>query len=167
MENWAEIPEFPGYSVSDYGWVRNDDTGLTLVHSRNQHNVLHVGLYKGGTQYRRSVTVLVANAFLEPHREERFDTPIQLDGDIYNTAASNLDWRPRWFARQYKQQYTQAWQSQDPYVYYDPIIEVNKGEIFEDYWKAARKYGLLVKDIRVAIINRTYVFPTFQMFELL
>jgi hypothetical protein len=158
METWAIIPEFPDYAVSDYGWVRNNETEQTLALSKNQHGVLHVGLYKDRQQYRRSVTVLVANAFLEPPDRETFDTPIQLDGDVYNTAAQNLAWRPRWFARKYKQQFRFEIQHDHP------LVEINTGEEFDSYWAAAIKYGLLVRDIRVAMLNHTYVFPTFQVF---
>lgn len=158
MEIWLDIPEFPGYSVSNYGWVRNNETGQTLVCSKNQHDILHVGLYKEKQQHRRSVIVLVANAFLEPPVREAFDTPIQLDGDVYNTSAANLVWRPRWFARQYKRQF------RDGVFYDDPLVEVNTGETFDNYHEAVVKYGLLARDLRISILNRTYVFPTYQVF---
>jgi len=158
METWLEIDEFPDYSVSDYGWVRNNETGKTLAMAKNQHNVLHVGLYRERVQYRRSVTLLVANAFLGVPDRETFDTPIQLDGDVYNTAARNLAWRPRWFARKYKQQF--RYNKKHEHV----LVDVNTGEIFEDCWAAATKYGLLVRDMHIAMMNHTYVFPTFQVF---
>lgn len=161
MMEWARIDEFPGYSVSDIGEVRNDRTGRYLSLTTNQAGIVQVGLVKGGSQYKRSVAVLVAKAFLDPPMHPRFNTPINLDGDRSNNRADNLMWRPRWFAVKYHKQFDKPRQGLR-----QPIREKRTGEIFPTSWEAAIKYGLLDRDILIATLNRTYVIPTYQEFEL-
>jgi hypothetical protein len=106
MEVWRTIYEFPRYSISNEGRVRNDDTGRLMRLSHNQYNILYVGLVSGRRQYKRSVAVLVAEAFLPDYeRTEPFDTPIHLNGDKADCRAHNLMWRPFWFAVKYHRQF--------------------------------------------------------------
>lgn len=160
MDRWEMIPEFPGYSVSDQGQVRNDRTGRVMVLSRNHQGIVKVGLIRGYTQYSRSVTVLVARAFL-PDPIENFDTPINLDGDRSNNTVENLMWRPRWFAVMFHKQFKYP----GP-CFLVPIRDKKTGEVFEGSRDAAVKYGLLEKEIVIATYNRTYVFPTYQEFAI-
>ena len=162
MEEWLEIELFPGYSVSNMGRVRNEYSGRILTLLINQHGTAHVGLCRGGMQYKRSVTLLVAKAFLVPHPREAFDTPVNLDGDRTNNAVGNLIWRPRWFAVKYLQQFMLP-----PAGFRVPIEEVKTKEWFNTSWDAAIKFGLLDKEIMVATINRTYVWPTYQRFRVI
>lgn len=166
MEAWREIPEFPGYSVSDEGRVRNDQTGRILVLQINQTGVPNVGLVKrtDGIQSKRSVALLVASAFLEPHPHAQFDTPINLDGNRTNNHVSNLQWRPRWFAARYFDQFRNH---NDRWHWPTPIEDEKTGERFEDSWAIVIKYGLLEQDIYLAMLNRTYVWPTYQTFRAL
>lgn len=159
MENWKEIERFPGYSVSDHGRVRSDKTGRILSLSENQYGLVHVGLMDGRTQYHRSVPLLVAKAFL-PRDKEPFDTPINLDGDRHNNHVENLMWRPRWFAIRYNQQFR--------YPYENPItaklVDLKTGEVSLNSFECAKRYGLLEQDLVLSIVNRTYVWPTYQEF---
>lgn len=162
--DWAPIPDFPGYSVNYLGEVRNDDTGgrlLVLTMNRSRNGLVQVGLMKDGTQYKRGVALLVANAFLDPPAIPTFDTPINLDGDRTNNHVENLMWRPRWFAIKYHSQFHQERRG-----FADPIVDVDTGEIFHDSFAAAKKYGLLDREILMATLNRTYVWPTYQRFRL-
>ncbi len=158
---WKEIPEFPGYSISDEGHVRNDDTGRILVLTQNQHGVSQVGIMCEGTQYKRGVALLVASAFLHRPRSEAFDTPINLDGDRRNNHLSNLMWRPRWFAIKYHRQF-----HNDKRGFRDPVVDAHTMEWFPSSWEAAIKFGLLDREIMLATLNRTYVWPTYQEFRL-
>jgi len=160
MEMWAPIKEFFGYSVSDVGRVRNDDTDRMLALCVNQTGVVHVGLTRGKKQYKRSVALLVARAFLPFPKESRFDTPIHLDGDQRNNQVENLMWRPRWYAIRYQHQFTMA-----PQGFSVPIVETHTGEEFPTSWDAAIKYGLIDRDILLAIQNKTFVWPTYQFFK--
>jgi hypothetical protein len=157
---WEPLEEFPGYSVSEAGRVRNDDTGHLLALLRNQQGAIHVGIQKDREQYRRSVGLLVAKAFLDPPPFDTFNTPIHLDGDLSNNEASNLLWRPRWFAIKYHAQFHNTQRG-----FPGPIVEIHTQEQFPNSWEAAIQYGLIDRDIYVATINRTYVFPTYQEFR--
>jgi len=50
---WREIEDFPGYSVSNFGRVRNDLNDRILTLQRNQHGV--VNLVSLGTVFSISV----------------------------------------------------------------------------------------------------------------
>ena len=160
MEQWSPIHEFPGYAVSNLGRVCNEEVGRMMTFLKNQHGNIHVGLTKNKRQYKRSVALLVANAFLEPPPSSSFDTPIHLDGNRLNNEAINLMWRPRWFAVKYLQQFENGKRG-----FRVPIQEVKTGEKFANSWEAATKYGLLDREIATATLNRTYVWPTFQEFR--
>jgi hypothetical protein len=162
VETWKEIDRFPGYSVSDNGRIRTDKTGRILALNENQYGVVQVGLMRNGIQFHRSVPLLVAKAFL-PLDAEPFDTPINLDGDRHNNHVANLAWRPRWFAIKYNQQFR--------YPYEAPIesriMDLKTGEISENSFECAQRYGLLEQDLVLSILNRTYVWPTYQEFGIL
>jgi hypothetical protein len=81
MEHWLSIDEFPRYSVSDQGRVRNDDTGRILATTINQAGVVMVGLTRDGRQYKRGVAKLVADRWLPHHgSDDIFTVPMHLDG---------------------------------------------------------------------------------------
>jgi hypothetical protein len=158
---WRPITEFPNYSVSTAGIVRNEDTGYTMAMLRNQNGIVHVGLTKGKKQYKRSVPLLVAEAFLVPPRHSTFDTPINLDGDRMNNSVENLLWRPRWFATRYFRQFNEP---PKPKL---AVVELNTGTEFQDTWDAAILYGLVDDDIRVATQTGLEIWPTYQRFRVL
>ena len=159
MENWMSIENFPGYSVSDRGRIRTDKSGRILVLSENQFGLLQVGMMRDGVQHHRSVPLLVAKAFI-PEPVGPFDTPINLDGDRHNNSIENLVWRPRWFAIKYNQQFRYPYEM--PIL--TPIEDLKTGEISENSTECAKRYGLLEQDLVLSILNRTYVWPTYQEF---
>lgn len=161
METWLEIFEFPGYSVSSWGRVKNDFTGRVLTMLRNQHGVAHVGMNKGGIQYKRGVAKLVAERFLRHTTLDDFDTPIHLDGDRTNNEAANLEWRPKWFA----DTYTRQWNHRGARIA-QPIRDIDSGERYVDSMDAARTNGLLERDIVSSVSTGVKVFPTLQRFEI-
>lgn len=162
MEEWAPIRGFPGYSVSTLGRVRRDSTGHILGVKVTQYGVAYVGLMREWDQHQRGLALLVAKAFLPPPSEV-FDTPINLDGDRFNCAVDNLMWRPRWFAIKYHQQFKER--------YWKPVrVPVRAretGEVFQDSFDAACRYGLLERDLVLAIEHNTVTWPTYQTFELI
>lgn len=162
VEQWAPIEHFEGYSVSDHGRVRTDKSGRILALNENQYGLLQVGLMRGGEQRHRSVPLLVAKAFL-PQPAGPFDTPINLDGDRHNNHIENLAWRPRWFAIKYNQQFRRPYEN--PIL--APVVDLETGEVSENSFDCATKNGFLERDLVLSILNRTYVFPTFQEFGLL
>lgn len=161
-EVWKTIRDFPDYSVSNFGNVRTDKSGRILRMSPNQFGVMNVGLMKNGVQYHRSVPLLVAKAFL-PIKPGPFDTPINLDGDRMNNHLENLVWRPRWFAVKYNRQF--RFPSE---MFIDrPIVDVKTGEVSVNSLDCAKRYGLLEEEIVLAVMNKSYVWPTYQEFRLL
>jgi hypothetical protein len=161
QEEWREILEFPSYSVSNTGFVRNEDFGWMMTRHVNQRGIVNVSFNRNGTQYKRSVTVLVATAFVTSARSLAFDTPINLDGDRINNRADNLMWRPRWYALRYFQQF-----KSDPQGIDRPIQEFKTGEVFKTSWDAAIKFGLLDTEIVKSVASRTYAWPTYQRFRI-
>jgi hypothetical protein len=162
MENWKTIELFPDYSVSDQGRIRTDKTGRILALSVNQWGLVQVGLMRDGQQHHRSVPLLVAKAFL-PQNPGPFDTPINLDGDRHNNRVENLAWRPRWFAIKYNRQFRYPYE----YPIYAPIIDMKTREVSDNSLECAKRYGLLEQDLVLSILNRTYVWPTYQEFGIL
>lgn len=160
MTEWKTIKNFPRYAVSERGEVRNLKTERLLKIKVNQYGVVGVGLMDNGIQFHRSVPLLVARAFL-PCSRPAFDTPINLDGDRYNNVLSNLMWRPRWFAIAYNRQFKEAF----PDAITVPIVDINDPTIgFPNSFTCSTNLGLLEKDLVLSILNRTYVWPTYQEF---
>jgi len=153
------LEEFPSYTISNYGTVTNS-YGQIMTHSRTAHGEHTVGLMRNGRQYRRSVKVLVARAFVDGETEI-FDTPILLDGDRGNLHTSNLAWRPRWFALAYQKQFDQI----EDWWYAGPVVDDAQGITYEDIFSAAMETGSLVRHIRLGMLNRERVFPTGALFR--
>ena len=165
------IKEFPNYEVSTWGRVFKRGKNEELVQSPTLRGDLTVGLMReefadhhGGeltvslkknlVQYRRSVKVLVAKAFVSGE-SEFYNTPIQLDGNRDNNHVSNIQWRSRGFAWEYARQFTdiRAW-------FYDgPILDITNNIQYENIFEAAIAHGSLCKDIRAAIPSGTSVYP--------
>jgi hypothetical protein len=158
-EFWSEIREFPRYSVSNRGNVVNNDTGRAMRQPLNTRGIPTVGLMRNKVQFKRSVTLLVAQAFV-PRPNEVFDTPINLDGDRTNNYFANIMWRPLWFARRYHDQF--------PFVltkYHVPIVDVEANIVYANSWDAAIKNGLLECEIEETMQKNSYVWPTGQVFR--
>lgn len=162
MKEWKTIREFPNYSVSDLGDIKNKKSGRVLRQSVNQYDVPCVGLFKEGEQYHRSVPLLVATAFI-PQLDGVFDTPINLNGDRMDNRVGNLVWRPRWFAVKYNQQFKAAGIPEMDV----PLLNLDTREKFRNSRECVIYYGLLEQDLVLSIINRTFVWPTYHQFRVL
>lgn len=160
-EEWVPLQDFPGYSVSPLGQVRNDSTGRILHTRLNQYGVPYVGLMRDWRQCIRSLPRLVAQTYI-PQPSEIFDTPINLDGDRTNCSVDNLMWRPRWYAVYYVNQF------KDPYVnpIKAPVRLIETEEVFPDSLSAACRYGLLEREVVLSVLNHTPTWPNYQTFEL-
>ncbi len=161
MTRWREIADFPSYSVSNEGEVRNDNTERIIRQAQTRSGTAYVGLMDRGTQRKRAVALLVASAFLLVKPFPTFNTPINLNGDRLDNQVTNLSWRTRRFAAQYVQQFN--YYTLD----YGPVEEMDTRSEFETSWDAATTYGLLDRDIRESTTNRSRVWPTWQRFRLL
>ena len=154
-EEWRTIPDFPDYMVSSRGQVLFRSRDSVKAISVNQQGIAHVLLVRDGQQFRRSVAILVATAFLPAPEASHFDTPVSKDGDRTNCNVVNLIWRPRWFAIKYHQQMKEGSRSWSQ----DPIYDVNTEIIYTSMWDAAITLTLLERDIFIGVTNWTPVFP--------
>lgn len=166
------IPEFPRYEISSYGRVFNRETGRELTNCHVQYGIVSVSLLQDveieidgylthkSVQKTRSVKSLVARTFVEGETD-RFNTPIQLDGNRDNLHVSNIVWRPRWFAIRYTRQFY----NQEPWFNIGPIVDVRNELVYENVFRAAISNGLLCEDIRKSIYNGKQTFPNGLVFE--
>lgn len=169
MEQWVNLEHlgYSRYAISSFGNVASNRTGECLTISRNQTGTYRVSLISDSDKVQRqlSVPLLVARTFvpIEDELVDRFNTPINLNGRRNDNRAENLLWRPRWFAIKYHQQFHNGRRGFEV-----PIIETETEEAFPTSWEAATKYGLIDREIMLAISNREgQVFPTNQKFELM
>lgn len=160
MEAWFSLQDFPGYSVSSYGRVRNDKFKRVLTVLTNSHGVARVGVWCNGRQIKLSLGKLVAKTFIEvPRHNQKFDAVIHLDGDNLNNHPSNLAWRPFWFANVYSRQFKTVWDDTRP------VRDCNTGERYSDAWEVVIRNGLLMRDVIMSAHDQMPIFPTFQVFE--
>lgn len=155
-EVWINLEhmDFPNYAVSDLGRVRSDITGRILKQHPNQQGIYKVGLVreKGGGPVTQSVSRLVATHFVEGESDGS-NTPINLDGDRANNRASNLAWRPRWFAVRYHRQFDYR-----PAATY-PVVCLDTDEVFVNAREASMRYGILEADIVQDCYSQNGVWP--------
>lgn len=159
MEEFCILEDFPDYMVSNYGRVVNRSRNRVMTLSPTAYGEHTVGLVKNFRQYRRSVKVLVARAFVQGETPI-FDTPILLDGDRDNLHADNIAWRPRWFALMYMRQFDQ----EESWWFAGPVGDTITDTAYENVIEAAIGTGSLVKDIRTSLMNHTRVFPEGGLF---
>jgi hypothetical protein len=159
MSEWEKIPDFPVYSVSDDGLIRNDETERILRRVKHHDGRMMIGLMRNRTQYTRAVSRLVMAVFVPNIDPYRSDTPIHLDGDLSNCAAYNLTWRPRWFAKDYTRQF-RVGAPDTP-----AIRNLDTGETYSGVWELVMKYGLLRSDIMECLGRDWPVYPIMQRFD--
>jgi hypothetical protein len=162
-EQWAQVPDFPKYKVSNFGRVQRDDRENSVGVHENQQGIAYVSLMggpDGDQQFHRGLARLVALAFL-PRRNDAFDTPINLDGDRLHCHVENLEWRPRWFAIQYHMQFRKRWENPIE----SPLRDMETGEMYDNSWVVALTFGLLEKDVVLSVDNYTVCWPTFKRFQ--
>lgn len=90
MALWKQIADFPKYSVSDEGQVRNDKTGRILKPATNNNGYLFVTLFRDGKRNPELVHRLVATEFIanpenKPHVNHKDGTPSR-------NSVDNLEW---------------------------------------------------------------------------
>ena len=108
MEEWLDVEEFPLYQVSNEGRVRNKFNLHILKPLDNRTGTMMVILRRNNMGYSRAIRRLVARAFLPIGDKHPSASPVHIDGDYKNCAADNLDWRPRWVAKERTQQFSRT-----------------------------------------------------------
>lgn len=167
-EKWKPIENFPGYLISDHGFVWSEKSDMRLSTSPNTNGIMKVNLVKDGQIYTRSVKTMVAEAFL-PHQlvielsEEDESTPINIDGDQRNNHVDNLAWRPRWFAWKYAHQFNED----PPREYMTQVVNERTGIIYQSVMDAGIAEGVLWEYIYQSMITGRPVYPTGSIFNFL
>lgn len=164
-EKWEQIIQFPSYSISNRGRIYNHRLERVMRTSHNNHGYMKIKMTDDrGRPFTRSVAQLVAEAFVEPP-SPLCDTVVVLDGVLHHVDASNLCWRPRWFAWKYTHQLKET----QPGHYYNlSVFNMETGEHFDSIIDAGMKDGLLFDDIWRSTYSGAEIFPfdyTFQVTE--
>ena len=95
---WVKIKDFPRYSVSDTGLVRNDKTGKILKPYRiakKYKGADQVQLQIDNTRKKYLVSHLVALHFLGKPKSDAHKWVLHKDNNRLNNNASNLRWSTR------------------------------------------------------------------------
>lgn len=158
-EEFRFVEGFPSYKVSNHGRVLNAQRNRFMSLSFNGHE-LTVGLMKNGKQYRRSVRRMVALAFVSG-RTSVFNTPTLLDGNRRNLYASNIVWRPLWFAREHIAQF----HNEQEWWFYGPIIDTTTKITYKNVYEAGVVLGSLFSDIYNSLLDENVVFPGNNVFD--
>jgi hypothetical protein len=154
---WRDIQDSLYYEVSDTGLVRNKRSKRILVQSSNGKGIFKVLLAEDGDLVTKSVARLVGEAFVDGYDEG--DVIFYIDDDRTNMHASNLQWRPRWFAQEWAYQLNRV-RPMRPWS-----IKMNStGEIFENTLECAKATYGIEKYIVLACIrgNQIYNHSTYE-----
>ena len=90
MPHWCIIAEFPNYSVSDSGDVRNNKTGKILAGGYDRDGYRQVILCRCGKQFNRRICRLVAQAFIpNPYNLPQVNHKDEVRDHDY---VENLEW---------------------------------------------------------------------------
>lgn len=161
VQIWATILEFPEYEVSNWGLIFSKRRRVVLNTTRNNHGHVRISLTNHLGRFTRSVSVLVATAFVPAH-DSLCDTVVMLDGDKTNLNADNLVWRPRGFAWEYVRQL----RNPTPRHFVTlSVVNVITGAEYENIEVAAKTEGLLYKDIWRSIHHGSPCYPGGCCFE--
>jgi hypothetical protein len=135
-----------------------------MAESTTRQGDLKVTLSKNGERVTRSVRVLVAEAFVaKPPTVEGFhkssipDTVIVLDNDKDNLIASNLAWRPAWFAWKYARQFQPSYR---PEFYSKRVMNLSTRRTYSSILEAGVTEGLLFDDIFRSAVTGCHIYPT-------
>lgn len=89
-EEWKQVDEFPIYSISNYGRLRNDTTGYILKGGLDRNGYKQATICYNGKQYNRRICRLVAIAFLP--NPDNLPMVNHKDENKQNDYVDNLEW---------------------------------------------------------------------------
>lgn len=164
-ERWRIIVGFSSYSVSNYGRIKNNDRDRLMSASVTNFGHAKISLWseRTGRRHTRSVALLVAEAFCKkPDRLS--DSVVMLDGFLENVFASNLVWRPRWFAWKYvRQLHTPI------HRYYEnlPLINITEDVEYRSIVECGMTEGLLFDDIWRSTYTAKPIYPHYNIYQIL
>lgn len=162
-EEWETIRDFSMYKISNLGRVFNLQTEKVMRTSKTLHGHVKITLVcdQDGQRYTRGVALLVAQAFVEPPTL-LCDAIILLDGNLSNTAAYNIAWRPSWFAWKYSHQL----KTPQPIHFHNlAVYNLTRNVEYRSIIEAGMAEGLLFQHIWESTYTGKRVFPYGQLFE--
>jgi hypothetical protein len=146
-EQFAQIPDFSDYLVSDRGYVINGINDYRIKSRMNRQNNLMVSITDDDQRLKtRGVALLVARAFVDlPEGPcDHFNTPINLNGNRADCRARNLAWRPRGFAMAFHKQFDYPMK----HIGDDwPLEHIDTGEIYTDLRHISTSLGVLESSV--------------------
>ena len=89
-EIWKNIIDFEKYSVSNFGRIKNNETGYILKGGFDKDGYKQVTLCKNNKQYNRRICRLVAQAFIP--NPNNFPQVNHKDENKSNDNVCNLEW---------------------------------------------------------------------------
>lgn len=163
-EVWKVIPEFPSYQISSLGRVYNMRRDRMMSPNQNNHGHVKINLRgeHGLDRHTRSVALLVGEAFVEKP-DSRCNQVMMLDGDLSNVAATNLVWRPRWYAWKYVHQLRVP----QPRHFHNLAVRNKEGVEYESIIEAGMTEGLMFSDIWESTYTGKSLYPYRQTFEVI
>lgn len=91
MEIFKVIEEFPNYSISNLGNIKNSKGQLMVIGKRKSNSgYLQIRFYNEGKYYYRYIHKLLALAFIP--NPNNYRTINHIDGNKENNCISNLEW---------------------------------------------------------------------------
>ena len=93
-EEYRVIPEYPRYSVSNYGNVMNNTTGQIISQRKATNGYLRFNVRKGGSKYEKPKTLHTHRAVAELFLPKVDGKPYvnHKDADKTNNNVDNLEW---------------------------------------------------------------------------
>lgn len=88
---WKVIKDFPNYSISDIGEIKNNQTNKLLSICQNQEGYKIVQLWKEHKGYMKRIHRLVLETFSPCENMENLEVN-HIDCNINNNMLSNLEW---------------------------------------------------------------------------
>lgn len=141
-EEWRTIQEFPRYSVSDFGRIKNNTSNLILTGGNDRDGYRQVTLSNGKKQYNRRICRLVAIAFIpNPNDLPQVN---HKDENKENDCVNNLEWCTALYNNNYgtKAQSTRR-----------QVKCIETGKIYEGLRVASKECGIPHQNIGKACRN--------------
>ena len=91
-EYWVILQEFPDYSISKSGFIKNNKTGHIKHPSIGARGYPVVSLQKDGKQYLRTIHILLGRTFIYNDNPKEKTQINHIDGNKENFNLSNLEW---------------------------------------------------------------------------
>ena len=151
LKEWRDIEGFPGMLIDEDGAVLNDWSCKILTPRTNRQGILMIGMMREGRQQIRSVALLVAHAFLDPPKNDAYNSVIHLNGDKEDCRAINLMWRPRWYVVEYHRMFNELPKRVAVYI---PRLD----RVFPSLREFCTTYGLIESHTYVDMLNGTPCF---------